>query len=377
MEAERRLRPWGAASRLRLVVRPGRGRRPSKVAPLQRPAKKKPAGGKRRRRGRVGWHVSDTTLVCALYLLCGVVAFQVYQDESVEQNLLTYDIAHLEKTLHQELVGQTLAINRLTKLLRRYLAMYVHSKPLVLSVNGPTGVGKTYMGRLIAKHFRSALDPQLVLQCSLKHQSLLDLSTLVSDTLSQAQLSHQIPVVLLDHVEHASPEILDLLGSLLASTDPTGAVYILLSNVGREVISRSTLRPSVHRETTRARRVSEKLARLTARRHPLWREVDFIPLFPLDRPHVAQCARLLMDRRGFYPRDPRAETMADGLSYYKARHRLYAQQGCKPIPSLVRQLKGSRDQLGHDAARNTMEMARTSWDAAPAHHWSGTPQGEQ
>ncbi|XP_078271802.1 torsin-4A-like [Rhinoraja longicauda] len=373
MEAERRLRPWGAASRLRLIRRPRRGSRPSKVAsPLQRPGKKKSAGGKRRSRGAKGWEVPDAVVMCALYLLCGVVAVQVYQDEEVEQNLLAYDIDHLEKTLHQELVGQTLAVNRLTRLLRGYLVTNTpHSKPLVLSINGPTGVGKTYMGWLIAKHFRSSLGPQLVQQRSLKDLSRGGLNSLVSDALSRAQRSHRAPVVLLDQVEQASPEVLDLLGTLLASPGPAGTVYIFLSSIGREVISHSASHPSAQGQTSRARRVSGELARLAARRHPVWRAADFIPLFPLDRPHVVQCARLLMERWGFYPRDPRAEGMAYGLRYYKAGRRLYSQQGCKPVPPMVRRLKGGSNRPSNEVAVKTMEVAVTSCDAPRSHRRSG------
>ncbi|XP_051899942.1 torsin-4A-like [Pristis pectinata] len=351
MEVERRYRLAPTMSKLRLASRLVRCRHLLRVrsgaepGSLHRLCKKKSFTNKKRahKQWSERWWVSDTAVMCVLYLLCGIVALQVYDGENVEENLLTYDIDHLEKTLHEELVGQTLAINKLTKLLRSYLATYFHTKPLVLSINGPTGVGKSYMGRMIAKHFRSTLEPWLVLHHSAKHHSQQDLSSRVPATFSRALRARRVPVLLLDQLEHAGPELLDFVEQLMDSNH-TSAVYIFLSNIGRELIAQSARHSFVHRETTRLRRLSGELARLMSRRHPLWREVQFIPLLPLDQPHVVQCARQLMERTGFYPQDPRAEAMANSLNYYRARQRLYSEQGCKPVLPMVRQLKrGHRD----------------------------------
>ncbi|XP_062903509.1 torsin-4A-like isoform X2 [Mobula hypostoma] len=350
MEVERRHRLGRTVVKLRLASRMARGRRLGRTkaggepVPLQRPSRRKTAASKRQaqKQGGEGWLGPDTVVMGLLYLLCAIVAVQMYHGEDMEKNIQAYDIDHLEKTLHRELVGQTLAINKLTKLLRGYLATYFHSKPLVLSINGPTGVGKSYLGRLIAKHFRSALGSCVVIQHSAKHHSPLDLISRVPDTFSRARQASQVPVLLLDQLEYAGPQLLDFLRHLVASPSHTSAVYILLTNVGSELIVQSARHGFGQGVTGQVQRLSGELARLTAGVHPIWREAKFIPLFPLHQLHVVQCARQVMEREGFYPQDPRAEAMATGLSYYKARQRLYSKQGCKPVLLRVRKIK--RDQ---------------------------------
>ncbi|XP_072921005.1 torsin-4A-like isoform X1 [Hemitrygon akajei] len=350
MEAERRHCLRRTLVKLRLTSHMARGRRLRRTKaggdphPPRRPSKGKTVAGKEQaqRQGGEGWLAPDTVVMGLLYLLCTIVAVQMYHGEDMEKNIQAYDIDHLEKTLHRELVGQTLAINKLTKLLRGYLATNFHSKPLVLSVNGPTGVGKSYLGRLITKHFRSALGTCVVIQHSAKHHSPLDLISRVADTFSRARQACQVPVLLLDQLEYAGPQLLNFVGQLVASPNHTTAVYILLTNIGSELIIQSTHRGFGHGVTGQVQRLSAELARLTAGMHPIWREAKFIPLFPLHQLHVVQCARQAMEREGFYPQDPRAEAMAKGLSYYKARQHLYSKLGCKPVLPRVRQIK--RDQ---------------------------------
>uniref|UniRef100_UPI00398F46FC torsin-4A-like isoform X1 n=2 Tax=Pristiophorus japonicus TaxID=55135 RepID=UPI00398F46FC len=284
---------------------------------------------------------------CLLYLLCLVVGVQVYNAyENLDDNLLIYDINQLEKTLHHSILGQTLAINKLTKFLRMYFSTYIHVKPLFLSIHGPTGVGKSHLGRLIAKHFKFQLGPQLVLQHSMKYQHLVGrcgqrsqqrLSDRTAAVLAQALWAKRIPVLVFDEMELAPAQLLSFVGQLLRS-NYTSAVYVFISNVGQGAITQSVRRSFARRETGRVGRLSAELAQAFARRHPVWREPEIIPLFPLERVHVVQCFYQAMDREGFYPHDPRADALANTFNYFRARRRLYSQHGCKDVLSVVRQL---------------------------------------
>nr|XP_020744186.1 torsin-4A [Odocoileus virginianus texanus] len=101
-----------------------------------------------------------------LLLLVAIVGFQVLNAiENLDDNALRYDLDGLEKTLQRAVFGQPAAVGRLVALLRDYLATHVHSRPLLLALHGPSGVGKSHVGRLLARHFRAVLeDGALVLQ---------------------------------------------------------------------------------------------------------------------------------------------------------------------------------------------------------------------
>ena len=82
--------------------------------------------------------------------------------ENLDDNLLRYDILGLEKTLWREVIGQPTALALLVKSLAQYLSTHVHDCPMVLSLHGPTGTGKSFVGRLIAKHFEMVAGHHLV-----------------------------------------------------------------------------------------------------------------------------------------------------------------------------------------------------------------------
>ncbi|XP_060706838.1 torsin-4A-like [Hemiscyllium ocellatum] len=294
---------------------------------------------------------AESRAIHLLYLLCLTVALQAYNAyENLDDQLLAYDVEELEKTLHRELLGQTLAVNRLTGLLRAYLATYIHRGPLFLSVHGPAGVGKSHLVRLVAKHFSFQLGPGLVLLHSVRYQQQLQspgghsgLAAHVSDILSRARVAHRVPVLLFDELELAPSGLLTLLGGLLTSNRTAGAVYIAVSRLGQERIVRSFRARAGGGGHRCLQRVSKELEGLMGRLHPLWRLAPHvIPLAPLDRAHVASCFERLMDREGLYPQPHRAKALADGLAYYRAGRRLYALRGCSQSLAMVRQLAQER-----------------------------------
>eukprot|EP00061_Rhincodon_typus_P012999 g39086.t1 len=338
-----RTQGWARADGQRQT--PGK-KRAGPVAPGRKPQ------GRRQMRHCSGWWWwrsldTESRAIYLLYLLCLAVGLQVYNAyENLDDQLLAYDVEQLEKTLHRDLVGQTLAINRLCRLLRDYLATYVHPQaPLFLSIHGPAGVGKSHVARLIAKHFSFQLGPGLVLQHSVKYQRILTsspgvpgLAAQVSEVLSRALGAQRVPVLLFDEMELASPGLLSLLGSLLGSNRTAGTVYIAVSRLGQERIVQSfrSWPGGAHR---RFRRLDRELQELIGRLHPVWRlRPHIIPLGPLDWAHVVSCFERLMDREGLYPQRHRAEALADKLRYYRASQRMYAQQGCKQAPAMVRHL---------------------------------------
>jgi Cdc6-like AAA superfamily ATPase len=76
--------------------------------------------------------------------------------------------ANLDALLPQEIVGQELALAQLTDALCHHLSQPRPKKPLVISVHGPPGVGKTYTHLWLARILYSK-QPSAALQCPGMH----------------------------------------------------------------------------------------------------------------------------------------------------------------------------------------------------------------
>ncbi|XP_037835218.1 torsin-4A isoform X2 [Kryptolebias marmoratus] len=293
-----------------------------------------------------------------LYLLFVIVFVQVYNAiENLDDHVLRYDLEGLERTLRREVFGQQGAVEGLLSHLKDYLSTYVHNKPLVVSVHGPSGVGKSHLGRLLAGHFRSVVGDTLVLQYYVLHhcpqeadtvQCARNLSDLISDIVEQAEEEEKIPLFIFDEAEHMQVEILDMLWQLLASKQSNeylNAIYLFLSNLGHTHITKHMLQnsSSISLAMTASGRHSNLLKELTPvlrnileKLHPLWSEADILPLSLLEKCHVMECFLDEMTREGFYPDHTNIERLAGEIEYYPAvGGREYSQTGCKEVVAKV------------------------------------------
>ncbi|XP_040914670.1 torsin-4A [Toxotes jaculatrix] len=293
-----------------------------------------------------------------LYLLFAIVFLQVYNAiENLDDHVLRYDLEGLEKTLRREVFGQQGAVEGLLSHLKDYLSTYVHNKPLVVSLHGPSGVGKSHLGRLLAGHFRSVVGETLVLQYYVLHhcpqeadalQCAHDLSTLISEMVERAEEEEKIPLFIFDEAEHMHNEILDALWQLVASKQSNeylNAIYLFLSNLGHEHITKHMLHnsSSISMAMTASGRHSNLVKELTPilhntleKLHPLWTEADILPLGLLEKGHVMDCFLDEMTREGFYPDHANIERLAGEIEYYPAvgGHE-YSQTGCKQVVAKV------------------------------------------
>ncbi|XP_036983723.2 torsin-4A [Artibeus jamaicensis] len=325
---------------------------------------------KRRRRSRVVLY-PETSRKCrpraerrsraqrCLLLLVAIVGFQVLNAiENLDDNEQRYDLDGLEKALQRAVFGQPAAVARIVALLRDYLSTHVHSRPLLLALHGPSGVGKSHMGRLLARHFRAVLeDSELVLQYHMRHHCpeprapqgcREELARRVAAVVAQAEAEEKTPLLVLDEVELMPQALLDELHSLLQpqrSHHFHNAVYVLLSSVGGAEVTRFVLQNASRSQPpwpsgpTRGARAEEELSSglraLLVREHPLWQTAAIVPFLLLDKRDVVSCFREEMAAEGFFPEQARAELLAEQLSYYRVAGREFAVTGCKQVVARV------------------------------------------
>ncbi|XP_051966723.1 torsin family 4, member Ab [Xyrauchen texanus] len=279
-----------------------------------------------------------------LILFSVIVFLQVYNAiENLDDHVLKYDLEGLERMLHREMFGQREALDKLMDHLNDYLSTYAHQQPLALSLHGASGVGKSHLGRLLARHFRSMVDDKLVVQYFTKHhcplqqeaqQCASELAKRIVDLVTRAEEEEQIPFFILDGVELMQPPLLDVLQTFLESDQTNeflNVVYIFLSSLGQSEITAHILQNA---STTGAKKPLRNALSLI---HPLWMQsaVELIPLSLLEREHVIQCFLEEMTLEGFYPDQTHVERLADELAYHRAAGRQYAKTGCKQVVGKV------------------------------------------
>ncbi|KAM6431544.1 torsin-4A isoform 1-T1 [Liasis olivaceus] len=286
-----------------------------------------------------------------LLLLMAIICFQILNAiENLDDNLMKYDLDGLEKTMAREVFGQPFVIERIMGLLKDYLATHVHNKPLVISFNGPSGVGKSHIGRLLAKHFRSVTGAHFVLHYFKMHHCpneasistcQLELSETIGDMVAKAEIEEIIPLFILDEVESMPAALLETLGGFFQTNQANeylNAVYILISNLGGEEITNHFLQ-NVSSDLFHPQRKMEELQTslrpILSHVHPLWTWAEIIPFGLLEKTHILSCFYEEMMSEGIYPNPSHIERLAGQLSYYKKAGREFGITGCKQVVAKV------------------------------------------
>ncbi|OWK50474.1 Torsin-4A-A [Lonchura striata] len=259
-----------------------------------------------------------------LFLLIAIIFFQILNAiENLDDNLQKYDLDGLEKTMHREVFGQKVAVER---------------------------VGKSHVGWVLAKHFRSVMDNDFVLQYFVMHHCPsgvapltceVDLSKKISDMVTRAEIEEKTPLFILDEVELMSPVLLDTLSRFFEPNQTNeflNAIYILISNLGGAEITKFLIQ-NASTELLHQQRGAEELLSIVqpvlVSVHPLWKAADIIPFVLLEKAHVINCFLEQMRREGLYPDQKHIENLANQLSYYTTGDKQYSSMGCKQVVTKV------------------------------------------
>jgi ATP-dependent Clp protease ATP-binding subunit ClpB len=168
-------------------------------------------------------------------------------------------LIHMEERIHQRVIGQDEAINAVANAIRRARAgLQDPNRPLgSFLFLGPTGVGKTELARALAQFLFDSEEAMVRIDMS-EYQEKHTVSRMIgappgyvgyeeAGQLTEAVRRRPYSVVLLDEVEKAHPEVLNVLLQLLDDgrlTDGKGrtvdfknTVVIMTSNMGSQFLT--------------------------------------------------------------------------------------------------------------------------------------------
>ncbi|KAM5146487.1 torsin-4A isoform 1-T2 [Mantella aurantiaca] len=283
-----------------------------------------------------------------LMLLFGIICFQILNAiENLDDNVLKYELDGLEKTMHREVFGQKYAIDEIMDLLKDYLATHCHNKPLVISMNGPSGVGKSHMGRILSRHFRAVMDNEFVMQYYVMHNCPKDgdieackndMVDLISDMVTRAEIEEKIPVFIFDELEHMPLLLLDTLQGffyLKQNNEYLNAIYILISNIGGNEVTKFILQNSSSDVLNMQEELQSIIQSSLKQHHRIWDIAEIVPFTLLEKSHIAHCFLDELLREGFYPDNNNIESLTGQLKYYTTEDKQYSITGCKQVVAKV------------------------------------------
>ena len=199
--------------------------------------------------------VTDEDICEVVSMWTGIPVTRIASEES--QRLL-----QMEDVLHERVVGQDEAIHIVSKAVRRARAGLKDPKrPIgVFMFLGPTGVGKTHLGRVLAEFMFGSEDAMIKLDMS-EFMERHNISRLIgappgyvgyddAGQLTDTVRRKSYCLILLDEIEKAHPEVFNMLLQIFDDghlTDAKGrrvdfrnSIIIMTSNVGSDLIRRET-----------------------------------------------------------------------------------------------------------------------------------------
>ena len=185
----------------------------------------------------------------------GIPVTRIASEES--QRLL-----HMEDALHEKVIGQEEAIHNIAKAVRRARAgLKDPRRPIgVFMFLGPTGVGKTYLARILSEFMFGSEESMLKLDMS-EFMEKHNVSRLIgappgyvgyddAGQLTDTVRRKSYCLILLDEIEKAHPEVFNMLLQIFDDghlTDAKGrrvdfrnTIIIMTSNVGSDLIRKET-----------------------------------------------------------------------------------------------------------------------------------------
>lgn len=226
-------------------------------------------------------------------------------------------LLHLEDRIHEHMIDQVYAVKAVSGALRRSRAGIANPKRPIGSFLflGPTGVGKTELAKAVATVYFNAESNLIRLDMS-EYQQPDDVQRLLSANSGLIMNVRQTPfsVVLLDEIEKAHPNVLNLLLQLLDEgnlTDTEGrkvsfkdCIIIATSNAGATSI-RERVASGSSLESFRDTFIDELISSNQFKPELLNRFDELVLFGPLDTQALLQVVALMIDdiNRTLAPQD--------------------------------------------------------------------------
>lgn len=285
--------------------------------------------------------------------------------ECCNSDWIVRDVEALKRNLTDQLFGQHIVRDAVASSLTSHVK-YGSDKPLVFSFHGSTGVGKSFVSKLIANSwFRKGMDSSYAhLRIGSKDFPYKDRIRKYKEHLeilirgNTLKCPHQ--VFIFDEVDMFPPSLLDTLTPYLTSyekiegVDYRKCIFILISNTGQKSINNktfATFKSGSLRESLALKEMEEFMteeiytSKDTGLSHSQLIDRYFIsyslPFLPLERKHVRMCVERSFKNR-LQDRSISTELIDDVMAelLFHGPEEEFATKGCKNVDEKVNYVLG-------------------------------------
>ena len=296
-----------------------------------------------------------------LILLTAVVGFSLYLHYNPHglclEGEFNSNLTELEQAMEAEFYGQHLAKKIIMAALRRHIHQ-PSRKPLVLSLHGWTGIGKSFVSNLIAKHlfkrgYQSQFVHKIIVPLHFPYESEVEhystqLSGWIMGNVSQC---NKRALFIFDEMDKISKGLADTLRPFLdhrgvrSGVDFKKSIFLFLSNSGGKAINQFALEhygQGKEREEISLQKL-EGILHVAEQNSEVWygdmlrsELIDhFVPFLPMERGHVRQCIRQDLNKKGFVVEERIVTEIVDQMTYFPPDLELFSASGCKKVSSKV------------------------------------------
>ncbi|XP_053196153.1 torsin-1A-like [Scomber japonicus] len=285
--------------------------------------------------------------------------WQIFKgQESCDSDWISFNSAGLQADLESKLFGQHIAFNIILKAVNGFMSKENPQKPLVLSLHGPTGTGKSFASTLIADNiYKEGINSRFVhvfiSTLHFPHVHQIDtyksqLKQWIKGNVTNCPRS----MFIFDEMDKMPPSLIDSVKSFLDyykkldGVSYRKTIFIFLSNTEGHSITETALdfwRAGRDREDIELKdlETSVSASAFNNKGSGLWHSslieqnmVDFfIPFLPLEFKHVVQCVMAQMEVEGLEPNQHVAYKVARDLEYFPKFEKVFSVSGCKKITS--------------------------------------------
>ncbi|XP_065830171.1 torsin-1B-like isoform X1 [Oscarella lobularis] len=239
----------------------------------------------------------------------------------------------LKADLESRVFGQHIAIDLVTKALINHANLSENAtKPLVLSFEGMSGTGKSY---IIAPHHFPLKNAQEIHKIDLRNQILT------------ARRKCDRFLFIFDEVDELSRELIDVIhpfveqNSSVDGTNFSRSIFIFISSSQADKINEYLLKQyekGIKREGIDAKELDNVISEENS---DLWhskliqkKSIDYIvPFLPLERQHVKKCIEVEMKKANMLVTEALLDTVANEHNYWPKDRQLFSSSGCKKVRS--------------------------------------------
>jgi hypothetical protein len=304
--------------------------------------------------------LSHVVLLAACIVLALLLA-QDYNGYSVDSDLdmtamvnsndFQNRIDALKTKLENKLYGQHIAVGYIIASVQQYLTdVDDHGSvniALVLSFQGPVGVGKTYTGQIIM----DTLTPIESGKCSqvFVYSDNVQSLSLVRQFANACIANCMVCVVVIDDVNYVSPAIIDDLknGLLLSLRHHRKMIVLLLSTTNEtglvdhyllQVSAQGRLRESVTRQEILDLQLDDRSDTMKGKSSLSLANIS-VPFLPLERHHIIRCCQSAWELSGSRNRQQISSEVLNqvlrDLTFYPAERKTFAAGGCRKVAEIL------------------------------------------